>query len=136
MKLVSYSVLAMLLAGPGCKDSKPSAREKAAAEAPSETSMAKTAKDAEEAKTKLETAVRELDELNAKVTAALTALTDAKTDADRAATKAQLWQLQKDQTDLKQRVDTARRAAEAVQRPTDVKLSKECVDNPLAKGCS
>ena len=61
---------------------------------------------------------------------------DAQNDADRASAKARLIKLQQEQAEMKQRAAEARAAAERAERKKGVKISKECLDNPLAKGCS
>ena len=80
--------------------------------------------------------MRELDDLDTKVTAAVTAVADAQNDADRAGAKAKLIALQREQAEMKQRAAAAKAAAERAERQKGVKISKECMDNPLAKGCS
>jgi len=80
--------------------------------------------------------MKDLDELDRKIGAAVTAVADAQSDADRARAKAQLAALQKEQSELKQRAADARAAAARADRLKGTKISKECMDNPLAKGCS
>ncbi|HTL36532.1 MAG TPA: hypothetical protein VL326_25540 [Kofleriaceae bacterium] len=105
-------------------------RKKAEAEA------AQAVKDANDAKDKLDRIMKDLDDLDTKVGAAVSAVADAQNDADRASAKQRLIALQKEQYDMKQRAAAARAAAEKAERLKGVKISKECMDNPLAKGCS
>jgi hypothetical protein len=105
-------------------------RKKAEAEA------AQAVHDANDAKEKLEKITKDLDDLNDKVSTAVNAVADAQNDADRASAKAKLVALQKEQFEMKQRAADAKAAAEKAERRKGVKVSKECLDNPLAKGCS
>ena len=101
-----------------------------------EAAAAQAVKDAEEAKQQLDRVMKDLDELDTKVGQAVTAVADAQNDADRANAKARLIALQKEQYEMKQRAAEARAKAEKAERLKGVKVSKECMDNPLAKGCS
>jgi hypothetical protein len=69
------------------------------------------------------------------VEAAVVAVTEAKSEADREAAKARLQELQKQKTDLDTQLAAAKAEGEKAQRLKGVKISKECQDNPLAKGC-
>ena len=77
-----------------------------------------------------------VDELDTKVAGAVSAVTDAQNDADRASAKAKLVALQREQYEMKQRAKDAKAAADLAERKKGVKISKECMENPLAKGCS
>ena len=92
-------------------------------------------KDAAEAADKLQKLSTEVDALNDKVSKAVDAVLNAQNDADRAAAKAVLTRLQKDKADLEQRVTDAKATAARAERMKGVHISKECLDNPLAKGC-
>jgi len=59
----------------------------------------------------------------------------AQNDADREAAKSRLQQLQREKSDMEARVAAAKEAAAKGERVKGVKVSKECLDNPLAKGC-
>ena len=101
-----------------------------------EATAAQAVKDAQEAKEQLDTVMRQLDDLDTKVGQAVNAVADAQNDADRASAKARLIALQKEQYEMKQRAAAARARAEKAERLKGVKISKECMENPLAKGCS
>jgi hypothetical protein len=79
---------------------------------------------------------KDLDGLNDRVARAVSAVVDAQNEDDRAAALAKLKQLQAEQYTAKQRVEAARAAAVQAERMKGVHLSKECIDNPLARGCS
>lgn len=59
----------------------------------------------------------------------------AQNDADRAAAKAKLEALRKERAEMDARIAAAKAAASKAQRKQGAKISKECLDNPLAKGC-
>ncbi len=83
---------------------------------------------------------RDLMDLDRKVTAATDAITSAQTDSDRASAKAKLAELQRDKAAFDARAAAAKAAAENAARrshgPHNPQISPECVDNPLAKGCT
>lgn len=86
---------------------------------PSEQPAARAAhavKEAEAAKQEVETAMKDLTALDEKVTAAITQVADAHNDAERSAAKAKLVVLQKEQTELKERMLQAKTRAEAAAR--------------------
>jgi hypothetical protein len=91
---------------------------------------------AKDAQTKLEQVEKGLDDLNDKVAKAVDSVVAAQNDADRASAKAHLIELQKEQYEMKQRVAAAKAAADKAERAKGVHISKECLENPLAKGCS
>ena len=93
-------------------------------------------KDSEEAKEKLNKVMKDLDEIESKVSQAVTAVADAQNDADRKSAADRLKKLQQEQFEMKQRAAEARAAADRAERRKGVKISKECMENPLAKGCS
>lgn len=92
-------------------------------------------KDAAEAAEKLRKLATELDALDARVTKAVNAVINAQNDADRSSASATLKQLQAEKADLGVRVAEAKAAAARAERQKGVHISKECLDNPLAKGC-
>lgn len=59
----------------------------------------------------------------------------AQNEADREAAKAKLQALRKEKAEASQRIDAAKAAAGKAPRVKGVKISKECMDNPLARGC-
>ncbi|HTJ41249.1 MAG TPA: AgmX/PglI C-terminal domain-containing protein [Kofleriaceae bacterium] len=56
-------------------------------------------------------------------------------EAERLEAEEKLAQLQKERSDMEAREEEAKAAAERVERKKGVTISKECLDNPLAKGC-
>ena len=91
--------------------------------------------DAKAATEQLNKVTRDLDDLNTKTAAAQAAVNLAQNDADRANANAKLRQLQQEQADMRGRVEAAKQAAATAERRKGVHISKECIDNPLAKGC-
>ncbi len=79
---------------------------------------------------------QEAVQLAAKVDAAVTQLVETQSDAERVAAKAQLQQLNHERAELERRMAAARETARSAERRRDVPLSKECLDDPLAPGCS
>ena len=77
----------------------------------------------------------ELRLLDAQVTKAIDGVKNATNQADRAAANARLSALQREKRDLQARLAAARAAAAKAAREKGVHVSKECMDNPLAKGC-
>ncbi len=110
--------------------------ESADSEREAKIAAQKAIDDAKEAKTKLEQVEKGLDDLNDKVAKAVDSVVAAQNDADRASAKAHLIELQKEQYEMKQRVAAAKAAADKAERAKGVHISKECLENPLAKGCS
>lgn len=92
-------------------------------------------KAAQEAQDQVERLSKDLEALDAKVTAAIDSLMAAQNDADRAAAKAKLAELQREQAEMRARVEMTRDKAAKAQRTKGRTVSKECMDNPLAKGC-
>ena len=66
----------------------------------------------------------------------MSAVAAATNQAERAAAQASLIALQRAQADIRARVVEAQAAAARAERAKGVHISKECLDNPLAKGCS
>jgi hypothetical protein len=105
--------------------------------------------DAERAFAQYEEAVRAANEAMARIQAleqtaadmivrineAIAIIDAAQNDADRAAAAAKLKALAREQAELEQRVRAAKEAARKTEERKGVKVSKECLDNPLAKGC-
>ena len=77
-----------------------------------------------------------LEEQQAKLDEAIKMVADAKTEAALAAAQAKLLDLQKQRAAAQADVAAAKQAAEQAARAQGVHISKECLDNPLAKGCS
>ncbi len=94
------------------------------------------AKDAKEAQDKVARLSNDLIDLGHKVDQATDALAAAQNDADRQAARAKLDQLRKERAEMEQHIAEAKAAAAKAERAKGVHVSKECLDNPLAKGCS
>lgn len=92
----------------------------------------KTAREAVELVEKLQ---HELDELDKRVTTAVDSVVAAQNDADRASAKAKLEQLRREKAEMDAKLAAARAEAQKAARKRGPKISKECEDNPLAKGC-
>ncbi len=60
----------------------------------------------------------------------------AQNDADRANAKAKLEELRREKAEMEAKIAAAKAAAAKAQRAKGRTISKECQDNPLAKGCS
>jgi hypothetical protein len=69
------------------------------------------------------------------ITELVGALEAAQDDASRSTARAKLTALQKQQTELQSQLAAAKAEAAKAERLKGVKISKECLDNPLAKGC-
>jgi hypothetical protein len=92
-------------------------------------------KAADAARVSLDQIARELDALNKRVDVAVAAVANAQNAADRTAATDRLKQLQVEHTELLRRIGAAKDAAAKAERAKGVKVSPECLDNPLAKGC-
>jgi colicin import membrane protein len=91
---------------------------------------------AQEAQQKFAQVARDLQEQEGRVSAAESAVKSAQTDADRRAAQSNLEKLRQQKIELEQRNAAAKAAADKAERAKGVHLSKECLENPLAKGCS
>jgi hypothetical protein len=114
---------------------KNAADEAAANEAKQRAIAEQAVKDADEAKEKVEKLSADLADLDKKLSGAVDNVIAAQNDADRAGAKAKLVALQKEKADMEARIAAAKAAAAKAERAKGVKVSKECQDNPLAKGC-
>jgi len=92
-------------------------------------------KQAKAAQENITQVAKDLDAMNERLAGAVDAVVNAQNDADRAAAKAKLEALQKEKADLEAHVAAAKAAADRAERTKGVTISKECLDNPLAKGC-
>lgn len=101
-----------------------------------EAEYAYAMKAAQEAIEKVEALQRELDDLSARTGAAIDSLVAAQNDADRSAAKAKLEALRKEQAEMKMKLEAAKARAQRAQRKQGTPVSAECLDNPLAKGCT
>jgi hypothetical protein len=100
-----------------------------------EAVAAKAVKEAQEARDKVDQAQKDVDELTQKLTAAVDAVMAAQNDADRTAAKAKLEQLRREKAEVETRLGEAKASAARAARLKGTSISKECMDNPLAKGC-
>lgn len=105
---------------------------KVLAEQQAEQAM-KESREAQERVAQLDSEFRDLGD---KLSGAQVALTAAKTEADRRAAQAKLDELNQQKLEMERRIQAARAAAEKAKRKGGIHLSKECLENPLAKGCS
>jgi hypothetical protein len=72
---------------------------------------------------------KELADVNAKIDTAITAVTDAQTDADRKAAKAKLASFQKEKADVEKKLATEKQKAAAAARPRTNES-----DKPIGRG--
>ncbi|HEU0034349.1 MAG TPA: hypothetical protein VFQ53_27190 [Kofleriaceae bacterium] len=79
---------------------------------------------------------RDLQDMDKKVSQAVDSVVAAQTDADRKAANDKLKALQKEKWEMEQRIAAAKEAAAKAKRKQGFTVSKECQENPLAKGCS
>jgi colicin import membrane protein len=93
----------------------------------------KASKEAQDKVAKLQS---DLSDLAGRVDKATDALAAAQNDADRSAARSRLDQLRKERAEMEQHIADAKAAAAKAERARGVHVSKECLDNPLAKGCS
>lgn len=89
-----------------------------------------------EATAKVDAAERDRVALDDKIAKAVDAVAGAQSDAERTRASVELQQLRKAKVDLEAKVAAAKAAAARAERAKGVHISKECLDNPLAKGCS
>jgi hypothetical protein len=101
----------------------------------SEIDKAEAQKVARDASEQLAKVQRDLEDLDTKVTKAVTDVAQAKNANEIAAAQANLVALQRQQSDAKARVFAAQAAAAAAERHKGAHISVECQNNPLAKGC-
>jgi hypothetical protein len=92
-------------------------------------------KAANEAQEKVNALAAAQEEMINQINSANAAVKSAQTNADRAAAESKLAKLQQAQAEMQERIKAAKDAAARAERLKGVKISKECLDNPLAKGC-
>jgi hypothetical protein len=90
---------------------------------------------AHEAEERIDQIARGLEALDQRVSDAVGQIANAQSDADRAAAKARLEQLQREKAEMAMRVREAKEAAEKAQRLKGDFDTTECLNNPLARGC-
>jgi len=111
-------------------------QEDAQARAQAEREKEEYGKQVKEAQALLEKAQKDLDENAAKVDKAISDVGAAQDAVALKAAQQRLQELQREQAEIRQRVEAAKAAAEHAQRLKGVHISDECKNNPLAKGCS
>jgi hypothetical protein len=90
---------------------------------------------AKEAQDRVDQLSRDMKDQDDRLNAADQALKTAQTDADRRAAQANLDRLRQQKFEMEKRIQEARDRASKAERAKGVHLSKECLENPLAKGC-
>jgi len=105
-----------------------------AAKQKAEQVAAEAVKAAQDAQDKVEKLARDLEDLDKRVGSAVDNVVAAQNDADRLSAKAKLEELRREKADMETRIANAKAAAAKAERAKGVHLSKECLDNPLAKG--
>jgi len=90
---------------------------------------------AREASDKVTELTKAHDDLMKQIDKAVDDSVSATSDADRTAAKELLDKLRKAKVDLDAQLAGAGEAAARLQRAAGVHIRKECLDNPLAKGC-
>jgi len=87
---------------------------------------------------RLDSVVRSLEEIEPRLTKAMADVRDAQDQADRATAMARLNELKRQQAEMREREKAARDAAakaKGKKGKKGKKVPKECIDNPLARGC-
>jgi hypothetical protein len=84
----------------------------------------------------LENIEKQVTNLDGQIARAVTSVAEASTETDRTAASDRLRKLQAERAEMAIRVAAARAAVEKAQRMKAVHVTKECLDNPLAKGCT
>ena len=90
---------------------------------------------AKEAKDRVDQLDADMKAQNDRLAAADAALKTAVSDADRKEAQKNLDTLRRQKYEMEQRIAAARAQAAKIERGKGVHISKECLDNPLAKGC-
>jgi hypothetical protein len=135
-------VVALLACGKDSKTDEPvessrrASDEAEVAKQKAEQAAAQAVQEAKAAQDAVERLQRDADDLAKRVDGAVQDLAGAQNQADRDAAKVKLDALRTEKADLEQRIAEARAKAERAERLKGVKISKECLDNPLAKGCN
>ncbi len=80
-------------------------------------------------------AQKDLDENAAKLDKAIADVSAAQDAVALKAAQAHLQELQREQAEMRSRVEAAKQAAAKAERARGVHVSQECLNNPLAKGC-
>lgn len=112
------------------------AAEALAAKQKAEEAAAQSVKDAAEAQQVVERLEQDSTDLQKRITESVDAVVGAQSQADRDAAKAKLEEMQKQKAELDARIAEAKAKAAGAERTKGIGISKECLENPLAKGCS
>lgn len=132
MRTCTLMVALALCTSGGCSD-RARSEEAAKQAAHAEQAAKQAAQEAKEAQDRVEKLASDLADLDSRLKAAIDAVMAAQNDADRSAARASLEKLRREKLEMEQRVQAERAATE---RARGVHRSKECLENPLAKGCS
>jgi septal ring factor EnvC (AmiA/AmiB activator) len=114
-------------------------QNKHASDAAAEEAKAKQAlaeKQNAEAQETLRQLANDIKEQDKRLGDAEATLKTAQNKADRDAAQANLDKLRQQKFEMEKRQQAAQAAAAKAERAKGVHISKECLDNPLAKGCS
>ena len=93
---------------------------------------AKVAASARERVTRLEQGAAEMTN---RINEMIGAIDSAQSEAERTTARAKLAALQKENAQVQAQIEAARAEAAKAERQKGVNVSKECLENPLAKGC-
>ena len=131
------TLVVMLAIGCGSKEAPPTPEKEPPAEMAKRVAegIETARKEADEVHAAVEKLQVEIEALILRVDAAVDAVANAQNDNDRASATAALQRLQREKAELEARIAEAKARAMRAERRKGVKLSKECLDNPLAKGC-
>lgn len=110
------------------------AKAKAAQEA-AEAIAHEAVRSAKETREVVERLEHDMDEMAKQLNEAIAAVATAHDKAAIDDAKARLAELQKERAEMQARIAEAKAAAAKAARTQGSKISKECQDNPLAKGC-
>jgi regulatory protein YycH of two-component signal transduction system YycFG len=90
---------------------------------------------AKEAQDRVDQLSKDMKDQDDRLNGADQALRTARTEADRQKAQDELNRLRQQKFEMEKRIQEARNAAAKAERAKGVHISKECLDNPLAKGC-
>lgn len=105
-------------------------------EAAAEAERKRALDEAAAAQATIDDTAKQLEAFNLRVAKATDALAGAKSEAERTAAMKELQELQRERAEMEAKVAASKAEALKAARAKGVKISKECQDNPLAKGCS
>lgn len=97
---------------------------------------AEHAKEVQMLKANVEKSQHDLDDVSSKLDKAIADVASAQDAAALAAAQKHLAELNREKAEMNARLAAAKQAAEKAERAKGVHISKECQENPLAKGCS